>query len=176
MIRSTRNVDGILELQEAMMDPFLEPSVYILWSKLYSRLLCSQTVGEWIAPVVSQICAHLLWQSQETHTWTFYNTDDFVHMTLCFYTVDSHCNLFLRTLGVGAHMLMLPYPHGNLGPMQTLDLPKDTKLRNGKGMTQACPWLISKPVILTRIAEAWGKGQLIACWGRCIFYSSDLSI
>lgn len=97
-------------------------------------------------------------------------------MTLCIYKVDSHCNLFLRTLGVGEHMLMPPYPHGNLDPVQSLDLPKDTKLRSGEGMTQACPWLIPKPVILTRIAETRGKGQLIACWGRCIFYSSDLSI
>lgn len=46
-------------------------------------------------------------------------------MALCSYKLDNYCNLFLRTLGVGAHVLMLPYPHGNLDTMQSLDLPKD---------------------------------------------------
>lgn len=146
----------------------------LLCPKLYSGLLRSQPTEKYIAPIVSQLCAYLLWQPQETHTWKCHDTDGFVPTALCFYKVDSHCNLFLRTLGVGAHTLMLPYPHRNLDTMQSLDLSKDAKPRNGESVTQVYLWLLPKPVFLTRMPEARGKGQLIACWGRWIFSSSDL--
>lgn len=125
----------------------------LLCSKFYSRLLRSQTTEKYIAPVVSQLCAHLPWQPQETHTWKCYDMDDFVPMALCFYKVDSHCNLFLRTLGVSAQTLMLPYLHRNIDTMQSLDLSKDAKPRNGESMTQVYLWLIPKPMLLTRMVK-----------------------
>lgn len=48
---------------------------------------------------------------------------------------------------------MLPYPHRNLDTVQSLDLSKDAKPRNGESMTQVYLWLIPKPVLLTSMVK-----------------------
>lgn len=157
----TRSADSTLKLQGAMVDAFLEPSVYIALLKTLFQASALPNHKKVHYPCCKpNLCSFAMAAPGNTYMKMLW------HRWLCpqgFYKVDSHCNLFLRTLGVGTQMLMLPYPHGNLDTMQSLDLSKDAKPRNGESMTQVYLWLIPKPVLLTRMPEAQGKGQLIAC-------------